>query len=46
MLKAPLALASFGLAVNVMLWSVPGMVAASALPHAFLPDSASRAVFR
>jgi hypothetical protein len=37
--RAPLLLASFGLALNVMLWCVPGMVAASALPHAFVPDS-------
>jgi hypothetical protein len=39
MLKAPLTLASFGLALNVMLWCVPAMVGASALPHALMPES-------
>jgi hypothetical protein len=38
-MKLPVALASFGLALNVMLWSVPAMVGASALPHALLPDN-------
>jgi hypothetical protein len=33
-------LATLGLAMNVMLWSMPGLVAASALPHALFPDSA------
>lgn len=38
-MKLPVALASFGLALNVMLWSVPAMVGASALPHALLSDN-------
>ena len=29
MLKGPIALASFGLARNLVLWGIPGMVAAS-----------------
>jgi hypothetical protein len=40
MLKGPLLFASFGLALNVVLWSVPGMVGASALPHLVFPDNA------
>ena len=40
MLRASTLLAALGLALNVMLWSVPGLVAASALPHAVLPESA------
>ena len=40
MLKGPLLLASFGLALNAMLWSVPAMVGASAMPHVLVPDSA------
>jgi hypothetical protein len=39
MLKGALTLASLGLAFNVILWSVPGMVAASALPHALFPEA-------
>jgi hypothetical protein len=37
MLKAPLLMASFGLALNVMLCCVPAVVGASALPHALFP---------
>jgi hypothetical protein len=39
MLKGPLTLASFGLALNLVLWGVPGMVAASGAAHLFDPDS-------
>jgi len=39
MLKGPLTLASFGLALNLVLWGVPGMVAASGAAHLFEPDS-------
>jgi hypothetical protein len=33
-------LATLGLALNVILWSVPGLVAASALPHALYGEFA------
>ncbi|MBV8719531.1 MAG: hypothetical protein JO318_09020 [Chloroflexi bacterium] len=36
--KGPLMLASFGLAVNVFLWGVPGMVAAAGASHLVLPN--------
>lgn len=39
MLKGPLLLASFGLALNVLLWSVPAMVGATALAHQFSKDT-------
>jgi len=37
MLKGPLVLASFGLALNLFVWGVPGMVAASGAAHLLLP---------
>ena len=36
--KGPLVLASFGLALNLFLWGVPGLVAAAAAAHLVLPD--------
>jgi hypothetical protein len=33
-------MATAGLAINLMLWGVPGMVGASALPHLIAPDRA------
>ena len=33
-------MATAGLAINVMLWGVPGLVGASALPHLIAPDRA------
>lgn len=33
-------MASFGLALNLLLWSVPAVVGASAVPHLILPNSA------
>jgi hypothetical protein len=38
--KGPLMFASFGLALNVVLWSVPGMIVASAVPRLILQDKA------
>jgi hypothetical protein len=32
-------MATFGLACNVVLWSVPALVGAGALPHAIFPNS-------
>ena|SRR5689334_2391799 len=40
MLKGPFMLAGFGLALNLVLWGVPGMVAASGAAHLILPDVA------
>jgi hypothetical protein len=37
--KAPLLLATFGLALNMVLWGVPGMVATAAAAHALLPET-------
>jgi hypothetical protein len=39
MLRAPIFMATFGLAVNVMLWTVPAYVGASALPHVLFPTN-------
>jgi hypothetical protein len=39
MRKGPLYLATLGLALNLVLWGVPGMVAASAAAHYALPDN-------
>jgi len=39
MRKGPLWLASIGLALNLVLWGVPGMVMASGAAHLVLPDS-------
>ena len=33
-------MASLGLALNLMLWSVPALVGASAVPHLVLPNTA------
>jgi hypothetical protein len=38
MLKGPLTLASFGLALNLFLWGIPGAIASSAAAHAVLPN--------
>jgi hypothetical protein len=38
MLKGPLVLASFGLGLNLFLWGIPGMVAASGAAHALFPN--------
>jgi hypothetical protein len=37
-LRVPLLMATFGLAINAVVWSVPLTVAATGLPHALLPD--------
>jgi|SRR5579864_2168127 len=39
MLKGPLLLATFGLALNACLWGVPGMVAASGAAHLISPSA-------
>ena len=39
MRKGPLWLATFGLALNFVLWGVPGMVMASGIAHLALPDT-------
>jgi hypothetical protein len=38
--RFPMLMATFGLAVNMLLWSVPVLVVTSAVPHAVLPESA------
>jgi hypothetical protein len=40
MFRIPILMATLGLAFNLLLWSVPAFVAASALPHAVFPDNA------
>ena len=40
MIRGALGLASFGLAFNLFLWSIPVVVAAAAVPHAIFGDSA------
>jgi hypothetical protein len=37
MLRGPIALASFGLVLNLFLWGVPGIVGASGAAHLVLP---------
>ena len=39
MLRVPLLVATLGLALNVMLWTVPILVAGAALPGALFPDT-------
>ena len=39
MLKGPLLLATLGLALNVCLWGIPGMVAASGAVHLISPST-------
>src|SRR4051794_20757473 len=39
-MRASLVVASFGLAVNFILWTVPIVVGAATLPHDFFPESA------
>jgi hypothetical protein len=39
--KGPIALASFGLALNLFLWGGPGMIAASGAAHLVVPGAPS-----
>ncbi len=39
MLEGPLLLATFGLAFNLFLWGIPGMIGAAGIAHALFPAS-------
>jgi hypothetical protein len=41
MFQSSILLATLGLAINMLLWSVPALVAGSVVPHALFPDSTS-----
>ena len=41
MFRSSILLATLGLAINVVLWSVPAVVASSAVSHAVFPDAPS-----